>query len=157
MKTKFWITGCIILFLAVAMIPNPASGDTIFACANKTNGLLRIVNLSPDDCRPHENPISWKNNVVVHGYVTANGDAFAGSSDIGFLVTSHPQPGQYAITFNTALVPAPDCVVTVLAPPVNELLDCNLSTNVSSTGFGVACRSDSLSLVDWSFTFICVQ
>jgi hypothetical protein len=44
--------------LAMANFLTTDSGTTIQACANSTNGLLRLVN-TPGDCRVNEKSISW--------------------------------------------------------------------------------------------------
>ena len=43
---------------ATAHLARVATGSTIQACANTTNGLLRLVG-APGDCRETEQPVSW--------------------------------------------------------------------------------------------------
>ncbi len=49
--------------LAAIAVSLPASADTIVACANKTNGMLRVVG-SAADCRNSELPLSWNSQGV---------------------------------------------------------------------------------------------
>ena len=48
-----------IFVIALFLTPFSASADTINACANKTNGNLRLV-ADPGQCKNNEAPISWE-------------------------------------------------------------------------------------------------
>jgi hypothetical protein len=158
------LIGLGVLGLVVAMvIPNPASSTTIYQCAHKENGQLRVVS-APADCRPSEDSIVLSIPVIVHGSVTFPGGGAPGvvvtNGAIGFSV-ARIQPGQYVVTFDEAFTSAPDCQVTARNPPLNLVGYCTTITAASTTAVGVACRFFTIpggdsSLIDQDFTLMCV-
>lgn len=158
MRTRSFVTGCIVLTTLIAAIvaPRPASSATVFQCAKKNNGQLRVVD-SPSECLPSEKSITLHAPVVVHGSVIS-GQVVANGA-IGFTYST-VQPGQYVVTFDTAFDSAPTCQVSALNPPINLVGYCTTITAASTTAVGVACRfflSDGSSILrDQDFTLICI-
>jgi hypothetical protein len=163
MRTNSLMAGCLgLMGLVVALvIPSPASSATIYQCAHKVNGQLRVVS-APSDCLPSENAIGLSIPIIVHGSVTFPGGGAPGivvtNAAIGFSL-ERIQPGQYAATFDSAFPSAPDCQATALNPPVNVIGYCTTITPAATTGVGIACRffdSTGASLRDQDFTLMCV-
>lgn len=168
MKLRSFMTGCIgLIGLVVAVvIPSPASSTTIYQCAQKVHGQLRLVS-APSDCLPSEKSIVLNIPdvvpVVVHGSVVGfpSPVVVANGADGSGFTFSTVQPGQYVVTFDTAFAAAPDCQASALNPPINLVGYCTTITSASTTQVGVACRfflfpDGSSILRDQDFTLICV-
>jgi hypothetical protein len=172
MRTRSFTPVCIVLMTLIAAIaaPNPASSTTIFQCAQKNNGLLRVVQAA-SDCLPSENSIVLNIPDAVPVPVVVHGSAFfpgggnppqvVANGSIGFSIQQpQPQPGQFVVVFDSAFDAVPTCQVTALNPPVNLVGYCTTITAASTTAVGVACRfflSDGSSILrDQDFTLICI-
>jgi hypothetical protein len=143
--------------IAAIVAPRPASSATVFQCANKINGQLRVVD-SPSQCLPSEKSITLHAPVVVHGSVF-NGQVVA-NGVIGFTF-SQPQAGQYLVTFDSAFDSVPTCQASIINPPVVGLIGyCTTITGASTTQVSVACRffdsTGSATLLNHDFSLICI-
>lgn len=154
------VTACITFVLVTFMLTvtaTPAGSATIYQCAQKNNGQLRVVS-APTECRPSETSITLNIPVVVHGSVIGGNASTNGA--IGFTY-DRIQAGQYVVNFDTALDSAPDCVVSIIDPPINEVAYCTQNNTVlSPSALGVSCHflnatTGVVGLRDSDFSFAC--
>lgn len=151
------ILGCTLL-AAATTAPSAAGAATIYECVNKQSGGVRVVSPTTE-CASNESSVILNIPEVVHGSVIS-GNAFTNGVR-NFTVKSHPQAGQYVIGFD-ALESSPDCVFSIINPPLNNIASCvQTNTTLSASEVGVSCRfynpaTNTFSLQDADFSFICM-